>query len=91
MEVLDASGLLCSLPVLKARKGLGQLAQGDLLRVIATDPAAAIDLPHFCQHAGHDYLGRLQAETEAIGKPVYLIRCGRASAANSGGGNSVIR
>ncbi|TMV76892.1 sulfurtransferase TusA family protein [Thioclava sp. BHET1] len=91
MEVLDASGLLCPLPVLRARKRLGQLAPGDLLQVIATDPAAAIDLPHFCQQAGHDYLGRLAAETIAMGKPVYLIRCGRASAASSGGCDSAIR
>jgi tRNA 2-thiouridine synthesizing protein A len=51
--VLDASGLQCPLPVLKARKALIGLAAGKRLLVIATDPMAAIDLPHFCAEAGH--------------------------------------
>ncbi|WP_458792484.1 sulfurtransferase TusA family protein [Yoonia sp. MH D7] len=50
---LDARGLLCPLPVLKARKRLLSLASGDVLRVVADDPAAVIDMPHFCAEAGH--------------------------------------
>jgi tRNA 2-thiouridine synthesizing protein A len=50
---LDARGLLCPLPVLKARKRLGALAPGAVLRVVADDPAALIDIPHFCAEAGH--------------------------------------
>lgn len=52
-QELDVTGLLCPLPVLKARKALQGLALGETLRVIATDPAAAIDIPHFCNEAGH--------------------------------------
>ena len=50
---LDATGLLCPLPVLKVRKRLKSLASGQVLRVLADDPAAAIDMPHFCAEQGH--------------------------------------
>ncbi|MDA0262096.1 MAG: sulfurtransferase TusA family protein, partial [Proteobacteria bacterium] len=56
-SMLDARGLACPLPVLKARKLLRTLAPGAVLRVLATDRMAKIDLPHFCTEAGHDYLG----------------------------------
>lgn len=50
---LDARGLLCPLPVLKARKRLKDLTQGDVLRMHADDPAARIDVPHFCNESGN--------------------------------------
>ncbi len=50
---LDATGLLCPLPVLKARKRLKALGAGDRLIVLTDDPAALIDIPHFCAEAGH--------------------------------------
>ena len=50
---LDLSGLLCPLPVLKARKKLNDMASGAVLVVVATDPMAAIDIPHFCNEQGH--------------------------------------
>lgn len=50
---LDTKGLLCPLPVLKARKALGAAASGDILVMEATDPASVIDVPHFCNEAGH--------------------------------------
>ena len=55
---LDATGLLCPLPVLKARKRLTQLEPGQVLRLRATDPAAVVDVPHFCNEAGHELLGQ---------------------------------
>jgi tRNA 2-thiouridine synthesizing protein A len=51
---LDALGLLCPLPVLKARKRLAALAPGQVLRLVADDPAAVIDVPHFCSEGGHE-------------------------------------
>jgi tRNA 2-thiouridine synthesizing protein A len=54
---LDAQGLLCPLPVLKARKRLKGMKSGTVLRVLATDPAAVIDIPHFCAESGHQLLG----------------------------------
>ncbi|MBK0400653.1 sulfurtransferase TusA family protein [Limibaculum sp. M0105] len=53
---LDARGLLCPLPVLKARKRLGPLEPGAVLRILADDPAARVDVPHFCREQGHDLL-----------------------------------
>jgi len=56
-EVLDCEGLLCPLPVLKARKRLMAMQAGQVLCLRATDAMARIDLPHFCLEAGHSYLG----------------------------------
>ena len=50
---LDATGLLCPMPVLKARKRLKTLEAGQVLRILADDPAAVVDLPHFCIEQGH--------------------------------------
>ena len=52
-EILDVRGLLCPLPVLKARKRLSTMKSGEVLRIEATDPAATIDIPHFCNESGH--------------------------------------
>ncbi|MEM1383724.1 MAG: sulfurtransferase TusA family protein [Pseudomonadota bacterium] len=59
---LDARGLLCPLPVLKARKRLGSLQVGQVLRVAADDPAARVDVPHFCTEQGHDLLAMHEGE-----------------------------
>jgi tRNA 2-thiouridine synthesizing protein A len=69
---LDAVGLLCPLPVLKARKRLQALKSGQILRVIADDPAAVIDMPHFCMEASHNLL----EQSETNGNQVYLIQKG---------------
>jgi tRNA 2-thiouridine synthesizing protein A len=50
---LDAIGLLCPLPVLKARKRLAGLESGQVLLLRTDDPAAAIDVPHYCAESGH--------------------------------------
>lgn len=69
---IDCEGLLCPLPVLRARKRLMAMAPGQVLAVRATDDMAAIDLPHFCAEAGH---GFLEARAEGA-VAVYLIRAG---------------
>ena len=56
--VLDAKGLKCPLPVLKARKAMKALAPGEVLRVLATDPGAVGDFQHFCQVTGHRLLAQ---------------------------------
>lgn len=53
-NILNAVGLLCPLPVLKARKRLQALPVGGRLTVHADDPAAIVDVPHFCAEAGHE-------------------------------------
>jgi len=72
IEKLDATGLLCPLPVLKARKRLAALAAGDQLHMHADDPAAVIDVPHFCTEAGHE----LTATRQEDGAEVYIITKG---------------
>lgn len=67
---LDAKGLLCPLPVLKARKRLQALQSGQVLRMLADDPAAVIDVPHFCAEAGHSLL----ASSAAPDGQYYFIR-----------------
>ena len=69
---IDARGLLCPLPVLKARKKLLSMAPGQVLRVLATDPVAVIDLPHFCTETGHRFLSASQRADHTE----YLIRRG---------------
>ena len=64
--VLDASGLKCPLPVLKARKALSTLAPGAVLSVIATDPGAPDDLRHFCDAAGHRLIDQSVGESGSI-------------------------
>ena len=69
---LDATGLLCPLPVLKARKRLLALSPGEVLRLRTDDPAAVVDVPHFCAEAGHALI-----ETRADGAAeIYVIRKG---------------
>jgi tRNA 2-thiouridine synthesizing protein A len=51
-NTLDATGLLCPLPVLKARRALKAVPPGGILEVLATDPGATKDFQHFCQTTG---------------------------------------
>lgn len=69
---LDTTGLLCPLPVLKARKRLELLVPGQVLRVLADDPAAIVDMPHFCAEQGH----RLLAAHTDSAPQVYFIAKG---------------
>ena len=55
-QEIDARSLLCPLPVLKARKRLKSMAAGQVLKLIADDPAAVIDVPHFCNEQGYTLL-----------------------------------
>lgn len=69
---VDATGLLCPLPVLRARKRLLGMAPGQVLRLVATDAMAAVDVPHFCTEAGHE----LVDVTAQGAAGVWLIRRG---------------
>jgi len=53
-ETLDTRGLVCSIPILKARKALGALVAGQVLEVLASDPAAPKDFVAFCSATGHE-------------------------------------
>lgn len=53
---LDATGLNCPMPLLKAKKALNELAPGDRLEVIATDPGSVRDFRVFSEQSGHALL-----------------------------------
>lgn len=67
---LDATGLKCPLPVLKARRAMKGLASGGTLEVRATDPAALGDFRAFCETTGDVLLDSREEE----GAFVFLIR-----------------
>lgn len=53
---LDARGLNCPLPILRAKKALGELASGQVLRIIATDPGSVKDFEAFTKQTGNELL-----------------------------------
>ena len=68
---LDTCGLLCPLPVLKARKRLATMSVGEILELYADDPAAVVDVPHFCNENGHLLI---ETKDQDAGKTLYLIK-----------------
>jgi tRNA 2-thiouridine synthesizing protein A len=63
-NVLDTRGLSCPLPVLRARKAMQKLAQGALIRVLATDPGTVKDMKAFCRASGHELVESRTQEGE---------------------------
>jgi tRNA 2-thiouridine synthesizing protein A len=53
---LDVKGLNCPLPILRAKKALADMASGELLRVVATDPGSVKDFAAFCKQTGNALL-----------------------------------
>ena len=64
-DILDARGLICPLPVLKARKRLLQLAKGTVLTVLTDDMRAPDEFRLFCQEAGFTLIDIVQDNTVA--------------------------
>ena len=71
--ILDLTGLQCPLPVLKARRQIGQMLAGAVLVVMADDPASPIDFDHFCHSSGHQLL----ESTEKNG--IFMMRISKAA------------
>jgi tRNA 2-thiouridine synthesizing protein A len=61
---VDARGLNCPLPILKAKKALTDMKTGDVLRVLATDPGSVRDFQAFAKQTGNTLLEHLQVEKE---------------------------
>lgn len=59
IPLLDSSGKLCPLPVLRLRKAMAGLTSGARLRTRTTDPMAIIDVPNYCREAGHKLLAQV--------------------------------
>ncbi len=61
---LDARGLNCPLPILRTKKALGELATGQVLKVVATDPGAIKDFQAFAKQTGNELLSSAEAGGE---------------------------
>lgn len=72
IPLIDSSGRLCPLPVLRLRKAMAGQAKGALIRTRTTDPLALIDVPHFCAEAGH----RIVDQTSEGAATVFTIEHG---------------
>ena len=69
-QELDARGLNCPLPILRAKKSIAALGSGQVLRIIATDPGSVKDFEAFCKQTGNTLVSSGQAE----GAYEFLIR-----------------
>ena len=76
-HIVDATGLNCPLPVLKARKRLLALEPGERLLLIATDPATAKDVPAFCAATGHRLV---EVGEDDAGRLTFLLERGQGPA-----------
>jgi len=69
-HILDATGLFCPEPVMLLHNKIRDMAAGDTVQVLATDPSTERDIPKFCQFLGHELLER----EEIDGNYCYLLR-----------------
>ncbi|GHC29619.1 sulfurtransferase TusA [Aidingimonas halophila] len=69
---LDTSGLYCPEPVMLMHNRVRDLETGNILKVIATDPATTRDIPKFCNFLGHELIH----QREDQGTYLYFIRLG---------------
>ena len=70
--LVDAVGLVCPEPVMLVHSAVAKLSKGDVLKVIATDPSSARDIPKFCRFLDHELIAMEQIEETWF----YFIRCG---------------
>lgn len=63
---VDASGLKCPLPILRAKKALAQLESGQVLKVITTDPHAVRDFQAFSKQTGNGLLAQVEGESNVV-------------------------
>lgn len=63
---IDATGLKCPMPILKCKKGLNELAHGEVLKILATDKSAKKDFEAFCEQTGHQMLDSNTVEDVTI-------------------------
>ena len=59
---LDARGLACPLPILKTKKSLNELASGQVLKIVATDPGSVKDMEAFANQTGHVLISSSEAD-----------------------------
>ncbi len=68
---LDTRGLNCPLPILKAKKALADMASGDVLKVLSTDPGSMRDFQAFARQTGNELVSQSTADS---GEFVHVLR-----------------
>jgi tRNA 2-thiouridine synthesizing protein A len=63
---LDARGLNCPLPILRAKKALTDMQSGQVLKILATDPGSVKDFEAFAKQTGNPLLSSAQAQKEFV-------------------------
>lgn len=63
---VDARGLNCPLPILRAKKALAEMESGQVLRVVATDPGATRDFEAFARQTGNSLLAHTEMPDKAV-------------------------
>lgn len=71
---LDARGLNCPLPILRAKKALADMATGDVLRVVATDPGSVRDFNAFARQTGNALLAHEENAEAAVKEFTFFLR-----------------
>jgi len=66
----DASGLACPMPIVRTKKSLADMASGQVLRVISTDPGSVCDMQAFAEQTGH----QLMLSTTENSKFIFLLK-----------------
>lgn len=69
-KVLDCTGLLCPIPVIKTSKAIQEIEVGQILKMIATDPGAPADMEAWAKQTGHELL----ASDQEDGKFIFFIK-----------------
>ncbi|MEJ5897406.1 MAG: hypothetical protein A3G29_02570 [Burkholderiales bacterium RIFCSPLOWO2_12_FULL_64_99] len=71
---LDARGLICPLPILKAKKALSDMHSGEILKVLATDPGSVRDFQAFARQTGNDLIDQQALQGDGHEEYVHLLR-----------------
>ncbi len=71
---LDARGLTCPLPILKAKKALSDMASGEVLKVLATDPGSVRDFQAFSRQTGNELVDQQASVVDGRDEYVHLLR-----------------
>jgi len=71
---LDARGLTCPLPILKAKKALSDMHSGEVLKVLATDPGSVRDFQAFARQTGNDLVDQQARQVDGQDEYIHLLR-----------------
>ena len=80
--LIDARGFLCPLPVLRLRKVLANQPVGRRVRLLATDQMTVVDVPHFCDQAGHAIIA---VKETGDGVHEFVVERGLSAPSTAGG------